>query len=233
MPKVTVKALTRETCKSRVSKYLHDMPTLTQQRFSAEDRRNQILHVATDLFASKGYEGATTREIAKRAKVNEAIIFRHFPTKEELYWAVIEAKCEASAKKSFMTDILQAGDPVRETFVTLAETILRRREKDQTLARLLLFSALENHRLSHRFFQSYIADYYEALGDYIQQRIDSGEFRRLDTLLAARGFLGMIVYHSLIQDLFGGSKFHAYDVREVAESMTDIWLQGMLTKTAK
>ena len=44
------------------------------------------------------------------------------------------------------------------------------------------------------------------------------------------GFLGMIVYHSLIQDLFGGNKFHAYDAREVAESMTDIWLQGMLTR---
>jgi AcrR family transcriptional regulator len=206
------------------------MSTLTQQRFSAEDRRHQILQVATELFASKGYEGATTREIAKRAKVNEAIIFRHFPTKEELYWAVIENKCLVSAKKSFLTDVLEAGQPVRETFVTLAETILRRREKDQTLARLLLFSALENHRLSQRFFQSYVADYYEVLGDYIQQRIEAGEFRKLDAQLAARGFLGMIVYHSLIQDLFGGNKFHAYDAREVAESMTDIWLQGMLTR---
>jgi AcrR family transcriptional regulator len=209
------------------------MSTLTQQRFSAEDRRHQILHVATELFASKGYEGATTREIAKRAKVNEAIIFRHFPTKDELYWAVIEAKCQQSAKKSFMADILQAGHSVRDTFVTLAETILRRREKDQTLTRLLLFSALENHRLSQRFFQSYIADYYEALGDYIQQRIDAGEFRKLDPQLSARGFLGMVVYHSLIQDLFGGNKFHRYDVREVAESMTDIWLQGMTIKTAQ
>src|SRR5689334_19500154 len=160
------------------------MSTLTQQRFSAEDRRHQILQVATELFANKGYEGATTREIAKRAKVNEAIIFRHFPTKEELYWAVIEAKCQISAKKSFLTDVLDAGKPIRDTFVELAETILRRREKDQTLARLLLFSALENHRLSHRFFQSYVADYYEVLGDYIQGQIDSGEFRKMDPQLA-------------------------------------------------
>lgn len=209
------------------------MSTLgTQQRFSAEDRRQQILQIATELFASKGYVGATTREIAKRAKVNEAIIFRHFPTKEELYWAVIEAKCLVSAKKSFLTDVLDAGRPVRETFITLAETIIRRRESDQSLMRLLLFSALENHRLSHRFFQGYVADYYEVLGDYIQQRIDVGEFRPMDPQLAARGFLGMIVYHSLIQDLFGGKKFHPYEVREVAESMTDIWLEGMLTREA-
>src|SRR6185369_599596 len=206
------------------------MHTLTQQRFSAEDRRHQILQVATELFAGRGFEGTTTREIARRAKVNEAIIFRHFPTKDDLYWAVIEAKCQSSAKKEFLSEILEAGEPVRETFVKLADTILRRREKDQTLARLLLYSALENHRLTQRFFQSYVADYYEILGDYIQQRIEAGEFRKLDAQLAARGFLGMIVYHSLIQDLFGGNKFHAYDAREVAESMTDIWLQGMLTR---
>jgi AcrR family transcriptional regulator len=205
----------------------------TQQRFSAEDRRQQILQVATELFASKGYEGATTREIARRAKVNEAIIFRHFPTKEELYWAVIEAKCKVSANKGFLTELLALDQPVRETFASLAETILGRREKDQSLTRLLFFTALENHRLSHRFFQSYVADYYEILGDYIQQRMDTGEFRKLDPQLAARGFLGMVVYHSLIQDLFGGSNFQKYDIREVAETMTDIWLQGMLTSNAQ
>jgi TetR/AcrR family transcriptional regulator len=206
------------------------MPASTQQRFSAEDRRNQILQVATELFASKGYEGATTREIARRARVNEAIIFRHFSTKEELYWAVIEAKVQSGGGKEFMREILMAGNSLRETFSNLAETILRRREKDQTLSRLLFFSALENHRLSQRFFQSYVADYYELLGDYIQQRIDAGEFRRVDPQLAARGFLGMVVYHSLIQELFGGSKFQAFDAHVVAESMTDIWLAGMFSK---
>lgn len=206
------------------------MPAITQQRFSAEDRKNQILQVATELFASKGYEGATTREIARRAKVNEAIIFRHFPTKEELYWAVIESKVQSGGGKEFMRDILTAGKSLRETFMNLAETILRRREKDQSLSRLLFFSALENHRLSHRFFQSYVADYYELLADYIQQRINQGEFRAVDAQLAARGFLGMVVYHSLIQELFGGNKFHPFDVHQVAESMTDIWLTGMLTR---
>jgi AcrR family transcriptional regulator len=206
------------------------MTAITQQRFSAEDRKNQILQVATELFASKGYEGATTREIARRAKVNEAIIFRHFPTKEELYWTVIEAKMRGGGGKDFMREILMPGKSLRETFSNLAETILRRREKDQTLSRLLFFSALENHRLSHRFFQSYVADFYELLADYIQERITQGDFRNIDAQMAARGFLGMVVYHSLIQELFGGNKFHPFDAHQVAESMTDIWLAGMLAK---
>src|SRR5690242_19236259 len=190
------------------------MPVATQQRFTAEDRKQQILRVATELFASRGFEGATTREIAKRAKVNEAIIFRHFPTKEDLYWAVIDAKCMAKAGLQNLTEILESGTDVRTTFATLAETMLRRREKDPSLMRLLLFSALENHRLSHRFFQTYVSDYYDVLSEYIRQRIAAGEFRKVNPQLAARGFLGMLVYHSMIQDIFGGSHFQSFDLHQ-------------------
>lgn len=206
------------------------MSTVTQQRFSAEDRKHQILQVATELFAHRGYEGATTREIAKRAKVNEAIIFRHFPTKEDLYWAVIEAKCTAEAGRQIMVSILEGGTDVRTTFATLAETMLRRRENDPTLTRLLLFSALENHRLSQRFFQTYVADYYEILSEHIRSRIAAGEFRKINPQIAARGFLGMLVYHSMVQNIFGGNRFQRLDPHDVAENLTDLWLTGMLAE---
>ena len=204
------------------------MAVATQQRFTAEDRKQQILQVATQLFASRGFEGTTTREIARRAKVNEAIIFRHFPTKEDLYWAVIEAKCAAKIGLQGLMDILEAGTDLRTTFSNLAETMLRRREKDPSLMRLLLFSGLENHRLSHRFFQTYVSDYYDKLGDFIQKRIAAGEFREVNPHLAARGFLGMLVYHSMVQDIFGGSRFQTFDLHDVAQQLTDIWLKGML-----
>jgi TetR/AcrR family transcriptional regulator len=58
-------------------------------RMAAEDRREQIIEVAVRLFSQKGFRGATTREIATAAGVNEAIIFRHFSTKSDLYAAII------------------------------------------------------------------------------------------------------------------------------------------------
>ena len=48
-------------------------------RLPAPDRRRQILAVAMELFARRGFRGTTTRQIAERAGVNEAIVFRHFP----------------------------------------------------------------------------------------------------------------------------------------------------------
>ncbi|HYG99400.1 MAG TPA: TetR/AcrR family transcriptional regulator [Terriglobales bacterium] len=199
-------------------------------RFSAEDRRNQILETATDLFARQGYEGTTTRQIAEKARVNEAIIFRHFPSKEELYWAVIEHQCRLGKGRSHLEAQLRSNADQRSVFLNIAEDFLRRREEDDRLGRLLLFSALENHRLSHRFFQTHIAEVYEKLSEYIRERIADGTFRKVDPLIAARSFLGMLVYHYMIQELFGGKKYLKLDRSAVAESLVDIWLNGMLPR---
>lgn len=202
-------------------------------RCSAEDRRNQILDTATELFARQGFEGTTTREIAERAHVNEAIIFRHFPTKEELYWAVIEHQCQLSQGRADIEARLESGTDDREIFVGIAEDFLRRREQDDRLGRLLLFSALENHRLSHRFFQTHIAQLYERLGEYIRERIEAGAFRPVDPVLAARAFMGMLVYHFMIQELFGARNHLKKTRSEVAEELVDIWLHGMTSREAQ
>ncbi len=49
---------------------------------SGEDRRRQIVRIAMQQFSEKGFNGVTTKEIAARAGVSEAIIFRHFATKQ-------------------------------------------------------------------------------------------------------------------------------------------------------
>src|SRR4030095_4593877 len=58
----------------------------------ADIRREQILQTAVDLFSQKGFKGTTTKEIAKAAGVSEAIIFRHFASKDELYAAILYSK---------------------------------------------------------------------------------------------------------------------------------------------
>ena len=49
-----------------------------------EKRKNQILEAAIQIFSKKGFEGSTTKEIAKKAKVSEVTIFRYFKTKKEI-----------------------------------------------------------------------------------------------------------------------------------------------------
>ncbi len=199
-----------------------------QVRFSAADRREQILDVATRLFARQGFQGTTTRQISEHAGVTEALVFRHFSSKEDLYWAVIERKINAASPAKRMRERLNAGGTDLEVLSGIAAEILERRAKDQTLSRLLLYSALENHRLSHRFFRIYVAECYDVLAEYIRRRIAEGRFRALDPLLAARGFLGMVVYHSWIQELYGGKRYQKFSVQQVSTTLAEVWLQGML-----
>lgn len=203
------------------------MATTPQVRVPARDRRLQIMEAAKELFARQGFEGTTTRQIAQGARVNEAIIFRHFPSKEDLYWAIIDHQCEAGAWQHTLRRQLSSGASDREVFTGIAEDILTRRAQDGSLSRLLLFSALENQQRSQRFFQTHVVAYYELIAEYVRRRIEEGGFRAVNPLLAARGFVGMIVYHSLIQEVYGGKRYQDFDVQEVSQTLTDIWLGGM------
>jgi AcrR family transcriptional regulator len=198
-----------------------------QIRFSSADRREQILEVATALFAQQGFQGTTTKVIAEKSGVTEALIFRHFPSKEELYWAVIERKIECAAPLERLLENLEAGGDDLDVLSRVAFEVLERRAKDQTLSRLLLYSALEKHELSERFFRNYIANYFEVLARFVRQGIAAGRFRKVDPLLAARGFLGMVIYHSWIQELFGGKVVQDFDLQVVSRTLARTWLQGV------
>jgi AcrR family transcriptional regulator len=204
------------------------MPT----RLSARDRRRQILAIASGIFARKGYQGATTREIAEEAGVNEALLFRHFPSKESLYWTMLEELCLAKGGRDRMKKILEEGESDLEIFQAIARQILARSARDRELTRLLWFTALEHHELSVRFFKTFVAEYYEALAGYIRTRIRQGAFRKVDPLLAARGFLGMVVYHFLVQEFFGGEQYRSFETEEVAATLSGIWLAGMVNPEA-
>jgi AcrR family transcriptional regulator len=201
-------------------------------RLSAPFRRQHLITTALELFASQGYEGTTTREIAHECGVTEAIIFRHFPTKESLYWAVIEEQINVRGSGPRLRRMLSADIDELTRFTRIAEDILRRNSEDSKFFRLLLFSALENHELSEHFFQTRVSERFETLADYIRSGIRKGIFRSVDPLLAARGFFGMVVYHFLIQDIFGGKKARDFDVEEVSRSLAEIWLAGMLRENS-
>ena len=197
-------------------------------RVTAQDRKQQILDVASTLFARKGFQGTTTREIAERARVNEAILFRHYPSKDGLYWAVIQDRCTRSRRMENLEATLDLKASDDEIFRVIAEDILHRSKEDKDRTRLLLFSGLENHRLAHRFFKTYVAEYYGILARHIARRIEEGAFRRVDPLLAARSFMGMIFYHNLVQEIFGGGLYQDFEPDAVSAELADIWLRGVM-----
>jgi len=173
---------------------------LSPKRIAGPVRKAKIIQSAAALFARKGFNGTKTREIAHRAGVSEALIFKHFPSKEDLYAAILAEESPVPGLLSKVKRLAEQHKDV-EVFSVIARTVVGG-APDSDLMRLILFSALENHEMSDMFFHNHIRVFYDFLAGYIQQRIHDGAFQPVQPLIAARAFMGMLIYHRLLTVLF-------------------------------
>ncbi len=202
-------------------------------RMSGDERRSQILQIAIGLFSKKGFIGTTTKEIAAAAGVSEAMVFRHFANKEELYSAILDHK---ACNRTFQNPFEEIGEKIKAkddygVFYTMALNALDHHSKDCGFLRLMLHSALEDHDLARMFFESFITDVYKFLGGYIRQRQADGAFRAIEPHIVVRAFVGMFVHHSLNNLLWDKEqKLLKISNEEAAKNFTEILLRGITTK---
>src|SRR6516162_9159529 len=121
--------------------------TAPPRRMAGIDRKHQLLETALDVFSRQGYEGATTKEIAAAAGVAEAVIFRHFPSKQALYTEVLDYKLQSGALNPWLADMqaLMDHDDDVGLFRTIITHMLESFRRDTRFERMILFAALEGH----------------------------------------------------------------------------------------
>jgi AcrR family transcriptional regulator len=195
----------------------------TNSRVTSQERQASLIAAAASLFAAKGFNGTTTKEIAKAAGVSEALVFKYFPTKRALYAAILAEKVTVSELLEAVEEAAKKRDDHR-VFSLIASYRIRP-GVDPTLLRLLLFSALEGHELSDMFFGKHHKIFYEHVAAYVRTRIDEGAFRDVDPLLAARAFIGMVVHHRLLHEIFGVSMHRTHE--ETVATYVDLFLNGL------
>jgi AcrR family transcriptional regulator len=91
-------------------------------RLTAEERRNAIVAAATKVFAENGFHGTTTRGLAKAAGVSEALLYKHFPSKESLFSAMLAAGANGALSTEFKRII--ALEPSTSTLVTMVHFMI-------------------------------------------------------------------------------------------------------------
>jgi AcrR family transcriptional regulator len=191
-----------------------------------ETKKQDIVRAALELFARKGFRGTTTRDLATHAEVNEAIIFRYFNTKEELYRAILEEKVSQSRDQpcAELEELARSGDD-RAFLEAVGQKFLEKHEQDTTFMRLLLFSALEGHELSEMFVGVLAAR--DPLAEYFARRMEQGAIQQMDPHLAARLFIGMFVSFVQQQEIFGMKINRTFDRNEVVRTFVSIFLNGI------
>jgi AcrR family transcriptional regulator len=189
--------------------------------------RDKILEAAIRLFAEKGFNGTTTKEIAEKAGVNEALIFRYFSTKRDLYGAIIERKIKEDPKIELPLETFRETKDDWLIFKSLGTRMFECVEKDPSFLRLLYFSALEGHELSDMFLDTYVQHLRTLLSNYIEERVSEGAFKNISSILAARAFIGMFINYIIAQELFGEKKKKKIKKEDVVETFVKIFLEGI------
>ncbi|HSB68573.1 MAG TPA: TetR/AcrR family transcriptional regulator [Candidatus Methylomirabilis sp.] len=201
---------------------------MAKTRLPGAERRQRIIEAAAALFSRKGFSGTTTRQVAQAVGVSETTIFKHFATKEELYAAIIEAKSHTQQILSSVTPAAGQQDDAG-VLRALAREMIERVQVDPTLMRLLFFSALEGHALCEMFFRSRVQHLDDFLSRYIADRIAAGAFRPVDPVQAAWSFIGMVVLHIQLRELFGQKAPPHLTTERAVEEMVALFLHGVQT----
>ena len=198
-----------------------------KKRMTGDERRRKIIQAAMYVFSRSGFSGATTRKIAQKAGISEAMIYSHFKDKEDLYSAIIDQKIQESEPLYYPLDAMRKKDDER-VFETIVSNFMQRYSEDTTFLRLLLFSALEGHELAGMFVAGPVRRFFEFLAEYMRERIDEEAFKPVNPEIASRCLVGMVHYFVLLKKIYGDETLQSIELNEAIETMINIFCRGLL-----
>jgi len=190
----------------------------------AEERRKRIVLGAMKAFATSGFRGTRTRDLAAAAGVSEALIFKHFPNKRAIQKAIIEERIRQTGE--FLSPELKKA-PLDRALPAMAARILQLSERDPHFMRLLYFAGLEGEPLAPMFFKRRVASTVGEVAALYELWVRRGWVRRsVDPLLFAWSFMGCVYQLAAARHIFGVKRV-SHRAGDVASMVAAVFLQGV------
>jgi TetR/AcrR family transcriptional regulator len=167
--------------------------------------RMAILKAARTVFARRGFEGASTREVAEAARVNNAMIYYHFKDKDQLYRAVL-ADSFMAFERIWEHDIFRSHASARAKIQKYIEEFIRYQHANEDLRRIMSMEFAACSGNYKWLADEYFSQSYEKLASLLREGVRNGELKRLDISLAIPSLVGMII--------------HSFIIRPIAEHVT-------------
>jgi TetR/AcrR family transcriptional regulator len=198
---------------------------------SGEDRRRQLIEVAIDLFSKRGFSGTTTREIAVAAGVTEAIIFRHFATKQDLYAAILDHARLAVGTEDWLAEVQLCMDRDDDLglFRLIVSRILEIHRTEPRFERLMLHASLEGHELAVMHRNQIMASIGVRFRAYIERRQRAGALRECDPRTIIFAVVGMAQAFGMQKYMYQLSEPLQSD-EEITDAFAYILMNGVNTK---
>ncbi|MEH2138236.1 TetR/AcrR family transcriptional regulator [Nostoc sp.] len=194
---------------------------------SEAQTRTRILQAAQRLFASQGFDGTTTRDLAQAAGVAEGTLFRHFPNKK-----AILVEVATSGWVEILTDLLTELSEMG-SYKAVAQVMRRRMwnfQKNADLMRVCFMEVQFHPDLRDRIQLEVITKMTDVGEAFFQTAMHKGIYRQGDAKLVAKVFLGMFAIAGFSNNTLIEPDASPQQMQEMAEGLADIFLNGVLAK---
>jgi AcrR family transcriptional regulator len=198
--------------------------TLNSSR-TEEDTRSRILKAALRLFAANGYDGTTTKDLAKKAKVAEGTLFRYFPNKKAILIEVatqgwIEILTDLLTELSEMGNYKAVGQVMRRRVLKMQE--------NNDLLKVCFIEAQFHQDLREKIQSEVIIKMTDVAEAFFETAMEKGIYRRTNPKIVAQVFLGMFAIAGFSSETIIDPQSSPQALLEMAEGIADIFLNGVL-----
>lgn len=196
-------------------------PSLSSE-LAIEER---ILKAAQRLFARRGFERTTTRELARAAGVAEGTLFRYFDTKKAILVAVA-TRGWIELLTDLLTELSEMG-----SYEAVAQVMRRRMlnlGQNADMMRVCFLEAQFHPELRDRIQSEVITKMMDVAEAFVQTAINQGVYRPLNPRVVAQVFLGMFTIAGFSQETMIQADASPQARKEMAETLADIFLRGVL-----
>jgi TetR/AcrR family transcriptional regulator len=168
-----------------------------------DERRQQFLDAAAELFSQRGFAGTTTRQIAAAVSTSETVLFRHFPSKESLYAAILENRVPSAEVERWLAELRHVADTRNDDalFAAVVTAVMESYRTNPVFHRLMLFAALEDHELARIGQIKYTSPVARFLREYVARRQAEGAFRGVRPELVVHMLFSVAGHYALWNSL--------------------------------
>lgn len=196
---------------------------------SETETRTRILQAAQQLFARQGYDATTTRDLARAAGVAEGTLFRHFDHKKSI---LIEIATQGWVE--ILTDLLMELSEMASyrAISQVMQKRMRNLKQNADMMRVCFMEAQFHPELRDRIQVEVITKMMDVTEAFFQTAIDRGIYRPINPRVIARVFLGMFAISGFSELTIMEPNISPRELQEMAEGIADIFLNGVLDKSA-
>ena len=195
--------------------------TTTRRERRIAARQKRILEAAATVFIEKGYERATTREIADAADVSEGTLYNYFASKRDLLIGLCQEFAEETVETIVSIQAESAEDILRQVLANRFQHVRCRR-----LLTLILHQSQLDLEVRHYYVEQALTRIIREAEQQIQAMTADGLTRPVNPAIAARTLMGAMMGFAILFDL-KDEVIETISSEALAGEVTDIFLNGL------